>query len=169
MILGCDAAGLDESGNEVIAYSIVSDAPIGIDEQSTRAAASCRRSSPARSRSGSRYREISSKPAELELGRGSVFANRVADGLPDARRSVGPNPATLARPRCWWRVATACIALGRAMGYRVWATSRSESKRAQALEIGAHEVFESGHDSPTGWTRSWRPLARQRGNTRSNV
>ncbi|MEI2728917.1 MAG: zinc-binding dehydrogenase [Candidatus Nanopelagicales bacterium] len=45
-------------------------------------------------------------------------------------------------------VATACIALGRAMGFRVWATSRAESKRQRALEIGAHEVFESGARLP---------------------
>ena len=35
------------------------------------------------------------------------------------------------------------ITLGRAAGLRVLATSRDEGKRARALEIGAHEVFES--------------------------
>ena len=32
MVLGCDAAGLDEDGNEVIVYSVVSDIGPGIDE-----------------------------------------------------------------------------------------------------------------------------------------
>ena len=45
-------------------------------------------------------------------------------------------------------VATACIILGRAAGLRVLATSRDEAKRARALEIGAHEVFESGARLP---------------------
>ena len=45
-------------------------------------------------------------------------------------------------------VATALIVLGRAAGLRVWATSRDESKRARALELGAHEVFESGARLP---------------------
>jgi NADPH:quinone reductase-like Zn-dependent oxidoreductase len=45
-------------------------------------------------------------------------------------------------------VATAAIALGRAAGFRVWATSRSEAKRAQALELGADQAFESGARLP---------------------
>ena len=45
-------------------------------------------------------------------------------------------------------VATACIILARAAGLRVLATSRDEAKRAKALEIGAHDVFESGARLP---------------------
>ena len=45
-------------------------------------------------------------------------------------------------------VATALIALGRAAGLRVYATSRDEAKRKRALELGAHEVFESGARLP---------------------
>ena len=45
-------------------------------------------------------------------------------------------------------VATAAIALGRAAGLRVWATSRSEAKRAKALELGADQAFESGARLP---------------------
>jgi NADPH:quinone reductase-like Zn-dependent oxidoreductase len=45
-------------------------------------------------------------------------------------------------------VATALIALGRAGGYRVWATSRSEEKRARAVELGADQVFEPGARLP---------------------
>jgi NADPH:quinone reductase-like Zn-dependent oxidoreductase len=45
-------------------------------------------------------------------------------------------------------VATALITLARAGGLRVLATSRDEGKRRRALEIGAHEVFESGERLP---------------------
>ena len=45
-------------------------------------------------------------------------------------------------------VATALITLARAAGLRVLATSRDEAKRTRALEIGAHEVFESGARLP---------------------
>ena len=45
-------------------------------------------------------------------------------------------------------VATALIALARAGGLRVLATSRDEGKRARALELGAHDVFESGARLP---------------------
>ena len=45
-------------------------------------------------------------------------------------------------------VATALITLARAGGLQVLATSRDEAKRARALEIGAHEVFETGARLP---------------------
>src|SRR3546814_15975578 len=40
-------------------------------------------------------------------------------------------------------VATALIVLARAGGLKVLATSRDEAKRTRALEIGAHETYES--------------------------
>ena len=45
-------------------------------------------------------------------------------------------------------VATAAIALARAAGLTVYATSRDETKRVKALDLGAHEVFESGARLP---------------------
>jgi NADPH:quinone reductase-like Zn-dependent oxidoreductase len=45
-------------------------------------------------------------------------------------------------------VASALIALGRQAGLRVWVTSRDEAKRAKALELGAHEAFETGARLP---------------------
>jgi D-arabinose 1-dehydrogenase-like Zn-dependent alcohol dehydrogenase len=45
-------------------------------------------------------------------------------------------------------VATAAIVLARAAGLTVWATSRDETKRKRALDIGAHEVFEPGARLP---------------------
>ena len=33
-------------------------------------------------------------------------------------------------------------------GFTVWATSRDEDKRSKALELGAHEVFETGAKLP---------------------
>ncbi len=67
-------------------------------------------------------------------------------------------------------VATALITLARAGGLRVLATSRDEGKRAKALELGAHDVFESGARLPVKvdavmetvgratWTHSIRAL-----------
>jgi NADPH:quinone reductase-like Zn-dependent oxidoreductase len=45
-------------------------------------------------------------------------------------------------------VATALIVLGRAAGYRMWATSRTEAKRDRALELGADQVFATGARLP---------------------
>ena len=67
-------------------------------------------------------------------------------------------------------VATALITLARAGGLKVYATSRDEAKRTKALELGAHEVFESGARLPikvdavmetvgkATWTHSIRAL-----------
>ena len=45
-------------------------------------------------------------------------------------------------------VATALILLGRAGGYRVWVTSRSEEKRERAVELGADQAFPVGARLP---------------------
>jgi NADPH:quinone reductase-like Zn-dependent oxidoreductase len=45
-------------------------------------------------------------------------------------------------------VATALIQLGKAAGFIVWVTSRTESKRQTALQIGADAVFEVGAKLP---------------------
>uniref|UniRef100_UPI003569FC0D zinc-binding dehydrogenase n=1 Tax=Paraconexibacter sp. TaxID=2949640 RepID=UPI003569FC0D len=42
----------------------------------------------------------------------------------------------------------AAIVLGAAAGVRVWATSRSEAKRARAVELGAEQAFETGARLP---------------------
>jgi NADPH:quinone reductase-like Zn-dependent oxidoreductase len=151
MILGCDAAGLDEDGNEVVVHAVVSDPSWAGDETLD----------PRRSLLSERFQ--------------GTFAERVA--VP--RRNVVPKPASLSfeeaacLPTAWLTayrmlfvqgdlkpgdsvlvqgagggVATALIALARAGGLRVYATSRDESKRARALELGAHEVFESGARLP---------------------
>ena len=64
-------------------------------------------------------------------------------------------------------VATAAIALARAAGLRVCATSRDEAKRQRALELGAHEAFESGERLPVQGRRGDRDRrARRPGSTR---
>lgn len=151
MILGCDAAGLDEDGNEVVVHAVVSDPSWTGDETLD----------PRRSLLSERHQ--------------GTFAEKVV--VP--RRNVVPKPTSMSfeeaacLPTAWLTayrmlftrgglkagdtvlvqgagggVATACIILGRAAGLKVLATSRDEAKRARALEIGAHEVFESGARLP---------------------
>lgn len=152
MILGCDAAGYDEDGNEVLVHSVISDPSWRGDET------------------------LDPKRSLLSERHPGTFADKVA--VP--RRNVVPKPAGLSfeeaacLPTAWLTayrmlftqsdlkqgdtvlvqgagggVATALISLARAAGFRVYATSRDEDKRAKALEIGAHEVFESGARLPT--------------------
>ncbi|WP_296607530.1 zinc-binding dehydrogenase [Nocardioides sp.] len=151
MILGCDAAGYDEDGNEVVVHAVISDPSWTGDETLD----------PRRSLLSERYQ--------------GTFADKVA--VP--RSNVVPKPASLSfeeaacLPTAWLTayrmlftrgglhagetvlvqgagggVATAAIVLGRAAGLRVLVTSRDEAKRARALELGAHEAFESGARLP---------------------
>jgi NADPH:quinone reductase-like Zn-dependent oxidoreductase len=151
MILGCDAAGLDEDGNEVVVHAVISD-PSWVGDETL---------DPRRSLLSERHQ--------------GTFADKVA--VP--RSNVVPKPASLSfeeaacLPTAWLTayrmlftqgglkagdsvlvqgagggVATALITLARAGGLRVWATSRDEEKRRRALEIGAHEVFESNAKLP---------------------
>ncbi len=173
MILGCDAAGYDEDGNEVVVHAVVSDPAWAGDETLD----------PRRSLLSERHQ--------------GTFADKVI--VPT--RNVVPKPASLSfeeaacLPTAWLTayrmlftqgdlkagdtvlvqgagggVATALIALGRAAGLKVLATSRDEAKRAKALELGAHEVYESGARLPVKvdavmetvgratWTHSVRSL-----------
>jgi len=151
MILGCDAAGVDEDGNEVLVHAVISDPSWSGDETED----------PRRSLLSERFQ--------------GTFADRVA--VP--RSNLVPKPASLSfaeaacLPTAWLTayrmlfvqgglrpgqhvlvqgagggVATALITLARAGGLHVSVTSRDEAKRARALEIGAHEVHESGARLP---------------------
>ena len=148
IVLGCDGAGVDEDGREVVVHSVIADPAAGGGDETL---------DPRRSLLSERY--------------DGTFAERVA--VP--RRNLVPKPAVLSweeaacLPTSWLTayrmlftksglrpgdtvlvqgagggVATAVVVLARAAGYRVWVTSRDEAKRARAVELGAHEAFESG-------------------------
>jgi len=69
-------------------------------------------------------------------------------------------------------MATALIQLGRAAGFEIWTTSRSEEGRAQAKALGAHQAFHSNEPLPRkvpavidnigadSWAHSMSSLAR---------
>ncbi|RNM12096.1 zinc-binding dehydrogenase [Nocardioides pocheonensis] len=151
-ILGCDAAGYDEEGNEVVVYPIVADADRGMGDETI---------DPLRSL--------------LSEGHDGAFA----EYLTVPRRNVLPKPTGLSfdeaacLPVAWGTayrmlftqaqvkagdkvlvqgagggVASAAIMLAAAAGAEVWATSRSESKRAEALTWGAAGVVETGGRLP---------------------
>ena len=153
MILGCDAAGVDEDGNEVVVHAVISDPAWTGDEtfdpkrsllseryQGTFAErvavpASQRR---AASRPSLSFEEAACLPTawltayRMLFTRGGLQGRR--DGAGAGRRRRRRDGRDRARPR---RRACGC-----------WATSRDEAKRARALEIGAHEAFESGARLP---------------------
>ena len=151
MVLGCDAAGLDEDGNEVIVYSVVSDIGPGIDEtmDESRSILSEKFPGTFSERFAIPARNLVPKPAHWSWSQAACLPTAwlTAYRMLAVRSGLKPGNTVLVQG-AGGGVATACIALGRAMGFRVWATSRAESKRQRALEIGAHEVFESGARLP---------------------
>lgn len=152
MILGCDAAGVDQDGNEVIVYPVVSDAARGGGDETM---------DPKRSLLSEKFQgslaERVAIPAGNLIRKPADWSWAEAACLPTAwltayrmlavRSGLRPGNTVLVQG-AGGGVATACIALGNAMGFRVWATSRGESKRERALAIGANEVFESGARLP---------------------
>ncbi|NPD05783.1 zinc-binding dehydrogenase [Nocardioides sp. zg-1308] len=151
MILGCDAAGVDENGNEVVVHGVIGDPAWTGDEADD----------PGRSLLSERHqgafadqvvvprRNLVPKPASLSFEEAACLPTAwlTAYRMLFVRGDLKPGETVLVQG-AGGGVATALITLGRAAGLRVLATSRDEAKRARALEIGAHEVFESGARLP---------------------
>jgi NADPH:quinone reductase-like Zn-dependent oxidoreductase len=151
MILGTDAAGVDEDGNEVVVHGVISDPAWTGDETFD----------PKRSLLSERYQgamaervavpraNLVPKPASLSFAEAACLPTAwlTAYRMLFTRGDLKPGETVLVQG-AGGGVATALITLGRAAGLRVLATSRDEAKRSRALEIGAHDVFESGARLP---------------------
>ncbi len=151
MILGCDAAGLDEEGNEVVVHAVISDPSWQGDEtfDPKRSLLSERHQGTFAERVAVPRRNVVPKPDSLSFAEAACLptawltAYRMLFGQGDLK----PGDSVLVQG-AGGGVATALITLARAGGLRVFATSRDEGKRRRALEIGAHEVLESGARLP---------------------
>jgi NADPH:quinone reductase-like Zn-dependent oxidoreductase len=151
MILGCDAAGLDEDGNEVLVHAVISSPDWTGDETLD----------PKRSLLSERYqgtfaekvavprRNVIAKPEGLSMVEAACLPTAwlTAYRMLFTQSGLNPGDSVLVQG-AGGGVATALIILARAAGFRVFATSRDEDKRARALEIGAHEVVETGERLP---------------------
>ncbi|MFC7360533.1 zinc-binding dehydrogenase [Nocardioides astragali] len=151
MILGCDAAGLDEDGNEVVVHAVVSDPAWGGDEtyDPTRSLLSERHQGTFAEQVIVPRRNLVPKPASLSFEEAACLPTAwlTAYRMLFSQGDLKPGETVLVQG-AGGGVATALIILGRAAGLKVLATSRDEAKRARALELGAHEVFESGARLP---------------------
>jgi NADPH:quinone reductase-like Zn-dependent oxidoreductase len=151
MILGCDAAGLDADGHEVIVHSVISDPDWRGDETLD----------PRRSLLSERYpgtfagrvavprRNVLAKPPELTFEQAACLPTAwlTAYRMLFERARVLPGMTILVQGASGG-VGTALTVLGHAAGARVWVTARAEEKRAQALALGADQAFESGARLP---------------------
>jgi len=151
MVLGCDAAGVDEDGNEVVVHSVISDPLWRGDETMDpgRSLLSERHPGTFADRVAVPRANLVPKPAELSFEAAACLPTAwlTAYRMLFARGGLQPGSTVLVQG-AGGGVATALIVLGSRAGLRVWVTSRSEAKRARALELGAAQAFESGARLP---------------------
>jgi len=151
MILGCDAAGVDEDGNEVVVHAVISDPDWRGDEtlDPKRSLLSEHHQGTFAERVAVPRRNLVPKPPDLSFEEAACLPTAwlTAYRMLFTRARVVPG-ATVLVQGAGGGVASALIALGRAAGVRMWATSRSEEKRARAMELGAEQAFEPGARLP---------------------
>jgi NADPH:quinone reductase-like Zn-dependent oxidoreductase len=151
MILGCDASGVDPDGNEVVVHGVIS-SPDWLGDETL---------DPKRSLLSERYqgtfaervavptRNLLPKPAELSFAEAACLPTAwlTAYRMLFVKSGLRPGQTVLVQGASGG-VSTALIVLGRAAGYRVWVTGRSEEKRRAALALGADQAFENGARLP---------------------
>jgi NADPH:quinone reductase-like Zn-dependent oxidoreductase len=152
IVLGCDAAGVDEDGNEVVVHAVIGDpAAFGGDEtlDPRRSLLSERYDGTFAERVAVPRRNLLPKPAALSFEEAACLptAYLTAYRMLFARSGLEPGATVLVQGASGG-VATALIMLGRAAGYRVWVTSRTQAKRERALELGADQAFPDGAKLP---------------------
>jgi NADPH:quinone reductase-like Zn-dependent oxidoreductase len=148
MVLGCDAAGTDPGGNPVVVYPVVGDEAAGGGDETL---------DPRRSLLSERYPgtfaervyvpagNLVPKPPELSYADAACLPTawltawrmlttkgRLADGGSVLVQGAGGG------------VATAAVVLAKALGARVYATSRDPRKRERVAELGGQPVEPGG-------------------------
>jgi NADPH:quinone reductase-like Zn-dependent oxidoreductase len=151
MVLGCDAAGIDDEGRGVIVHAVLSSPDWTGDETLD----------PQRSLLSEKLpgtmadyvwvpeRNLVPKPEELSFEEAACLPTA---WLTAYRMLFTVSPAapgsTILIQGAGGGVSTALIRLASAAGFRVWATSRSGAKRERAVQLGAAEAFEPGARLP---------------------
>lgn len=152
MILGCDAAGIAEDGSEVIVHAVIGDPAAGGGDETLdpkRSLLSEIHPGTFAERVAVPRRNVVAKPAQMSFAEAACLPTAwlTAYRMLTTRGDVKSGETVLVQG-AGGGVATAAIALGQALGLRVWATSRDEGKREAALALGAEQVFESGARLP---------------------
>lgn len=151
MILGCDGAGLDDQGREVIIHAVINDPAWSGDEVRD----------PKRSLLSEKFqgtfadyvvvpqKNVIAKPDFLTTVEAATLSTSwlTAYRMLFKQSGLQPGQRVLVQGASGG-VATALIAMGKAAGFEVWVTSRDESKRQLARELGADATFESGARLP---------------------
>lgn len=152
VVLGCDAAGIDQDGNEVIVHPVLADPDAGRGDETldpNRALLS--------ERHDGAFAQFLSVPTRNLVPKPDWLTFDQAACLPVAWTTAYRMLFTQARITAGDRVlvqgvgggvASAAISLAAAAGAVVYATSRSEAKRAEALKWGAKAALAVGERLP---------------------
>jgi NADPH:quinone reductase-like Zn-dependent oxidoreductase len=152
MVLGCDGAGVTDAGDEVVIHPVLGDPNRGGGDVTL----DPKRALLSETVNGSLAGFVLvpdacvvPKPAWLGFDEaatlGIVWGTAYRMLFSRARLQAGDRVLVQGASG---GVGSAAISLARAAGARVFATARTEEKRAFALSCGAHEVFESGARLP---------------------
>ena len=151
MILGCDAAGIDANGDEVVVHAVISSPGWRGDEtlDPRRSLLSERHPGTLAEQVAVPTRNVVPKPPQLSFEQAACLPTAwlTAYRMLFTRGRVMPGQTILVQGATGG-VATALVVLAARTGVRVWVTSRSEEKREQALGLGADAAFESGARLP---------------------
>ena len=151
MILGTDAAGVDEDGREVIVHAVVGDPEWRGDEtlDPKRTLLSELHQGTLAERVAVPRRNLVPKPEALSFEEAACLPTAwlTAYRMLFTQGGLVPGQRVLIQGAAGG-VATALIQLGVAAGLEVWVTSRAEEKRRFALELGAHQAFEANARLP---------------------
>ncbi|WP_327177931.1 zinc-binding dehydrogenase [Streptomyces sp. NBC_01335] len=149
MILGCDAAGVDEDGNEVVVHSVIGQTGHGVGPKEPRSILTERYPGTFAERVAVPTWNVLPKPKELSFEEAACLPTAwlTAYRMLFTNAGVRPGDSVLVQG-AGGGVATAAVVLGRAAGLRVYATSRDEAKRKRAVELGAVDAFEPGARLP---------------------
>jgi NADPH:quinone reductase-like Zn-dependent oxidoreductase len=149
MILGCDAAGVDADGNEVVLHSVIGQTGHGVGPREPRSILTERYQGTFAERVAVPQWNVLPKPKELSFEEAACLPTAwlTAYRMLFTNAGVRPGDSVLVQG-AGGGVATAAIVLGAAAGLRIFVTGRDATKRARAVELGAEDAFESGTRLP---------------------
>lgn len=143
MILGCDAAGVDDEGREVVVHAVVSE-PAKRGMPAAQSVLSERHQGTFAERLVVPRDNLIPKPAELSFEEAACLPTAWLTAYKMLFRQAGISAGdTVLIQGASGGLSTALIMLGRAAGFRMWVTGRTADKLDYAERIGAHEVFPS--------------------------
>lgn len=151
-ILGSDAAGVDAGGNAVVVHAVIGSpgaAHAGLIDPTSAPVLSERHDGTLAELVVVPEGNLVPKPEQMSFEEAACLPTAwlTAYRMLFVQSGACPGDTVLVQGASGG-VSSALLALGRASAIRMWATSRTESKRALALHLGAESVFEPGQRLP---------------------